>query len=366
MQKLVSRVEYMDALRAVLMLLGIIIHTSQIYNPEKSWLIYSMEGHFIFEIVIDAISSFRMPAFFIVSGYFSFLLLKKLSFRDFLIGRFERLIVPLAIGVLTLNIPIALLLSQLDLMKFELGPFLVGGAWRQHLWFLGTLFIYSVLLTVLFMFNWVNLIFSSMNRLSNLLSLGFFVVLLPSVHVFILSLNKLGVPIYSVWYGFSIYELLYYLPFFAFGAYLRFDSSALERFSSISGLLIVLCGYVGVAIIKFIGSSYWSEAVDSAFFIYTKTLLAWALSIVCFFVFKRFFSRESELVKRLANASYSIYLLHQPVIVLLGLSAINVGLTPFFGFVLIVALTFIITFFIHDKFIKRFAVVEYLLNGKRA
>jgi len=36
-----NRLYFMDSMRSVLMLLGVILHSAQVFNPEKSWVIYS-------------------------------------------------------------------------------------------------------------------------------------------------------------------------------------------------------------------------------------------------------------------------------------------------------------------------------------
>lgn len=365
MQKLASRISYIDALRAVLMLLGVVIHAAQIYNPEKSWLIYSVQSNVFFEKIIDAISSFRMPAFFIVSGYFSFLLLTRNSSRRFLVSRFERLIIPLAIGVLTLNIPIALLLSKLGWLNSELSSFLVEGGWRQHLWFLGNLFIYSLFLTLFNAVNFIQLLFSAVSRFCSLFGIVSLIALLPLVHIVILSLNKFGIPIYASFIGVSLYDLMYYLPFFMFGAFLRYDVNCFELYSSIRSviLLVVIC--IVMQVFKFSLYIRDFDVLNDVVAAYNNVLLAWVLTMICFYVFKRYLNSESKFWKELANSSYSVYIFHQPVIILLGLMTTSLSIPPMLGFLVIVASTFAITMLLHYKLVKRFGILEYIYNGKR-
>ena len=81
----------LDALRAVLMLLGVAIHSVLSYKPDgvEGWsrdpFASSEWAHF----VGGCIHTFRMPAFFILSGYFGALLWKRRGARAMLKNRFH-------------------------------------------------------------------------------------------------------------------------------------------------------------------------------------------------------------------------------------------------------------------------------------
>ena len=77
-----SRLHSLDAMRAIMVLLGIVLHLSLVFatfpNPFK---LNSNSEHFIFDIIYVYAHYFRMPAFFMLSGFFSSPILYKKSHK---------------------------------------------------------------------------------------------------------------------------------------------------------------------------------------------------------------------------------------------------------------------------------------------
>src|SRR3954453_19451745 len=59
-----------DALRAGAMLLGIVLHASLSFFPSY-WMVAGYRQNVLFGVVFSAVHGFRMPLFFVMSGYFS-------------------------------------------------------------------------------------------------------------------------------------------------------------------------------------------------------------------------------------------------------------------------------------------------------
>ena len=116
-----GRIHYMDAMRATLMMFGIVLHSSQIFNPAQTWVIGSEQTFPLAGWLVDAIGIFRMPAFFIVAGFFCLLSMQKYTPRDFATMRVERLAVPLVVCALLLNSLQAAILSSYGVLDFNLG-----------------------------------------------------------------------------------------------------------------------------------------------------------------------------------------------------------------------------------------------------
>ena len=95
----------LDALRAVAMFLGIVLHTSVFLLPEMLplWPIHdpAATGDPTYKLVIETIHGFRMPVFFLLSGFFSALLWQRRSLRALLTQRLRRVGIPLAVGCFT-------------------------------------------------------------------------------------------------------------------------------------------------------------------------------------------------------------------------------------------------------------------------
>ena len=105
-----QRIYGLDALRAVLMFLGIFIHAALNYMPE--W--YTQDPQHLvtwsYAYIIDPIHVFRMPAFFVISGFFGALLVEKRGFYFLLKHRFKRIFLPFLVFS-CLNSPFLHLLS---------------------------------------------------------------------------------------------------------------------------------------------------------------------------------------------------------------------------------------------------------------
>ena len=72
-----NRIHFMDSMRSVLMMLGVVIHSFQVYNPRQSWVIYSNDSTVVAYWVVKVLITFRMPAFFMISGFFALITINK-------------------------------------------------------------------------------------------------------------------------------------------------------------------------------------------------------------------------------------------------------------------------------------------------
>src|SRR5271165_4798841 len=97
----VARRSDLDALRAVAMLLGIVLHASMSFIP-SFWVVTDRQQNPGFGIVFSAIHGFRMPLFFVMSGFFSAMLLRRRGRRALVKHRFFRVFLPLLLGMVTI------------------------------------------------------------------------------------------------------------------------------------------------------------------------------------------------------------------------------------------------------------------------
>jgi glucan biosynthesis protein C len=93
---------------------------------------------------------------------------------------------------------------------------------------------------------------------------------------------------------------------------------------------------------------------------------AWTIGMLTVYLSKRFLDIESRLMRKVADAGYSIYLLHQIIVV--ALVTLFVGAVIPGGiatkYVVVVAGTLILTFFLHHGLIARYRITRVLLNGR--
>ena len=99
----IARRHDLDALRAFAMLLGIVLHGALAFIP-GAWVVtdVSVEGDGTpFAWLTMAIHGFRMPLFFLMSGFFTAMLWRQRGLRALVRQRAQRLLLPLAIAMFT-------------------------------------------------------------------------------------------------------------------------------------------------------------------------------------------------------------------------------------------------------------------------
>jgi glucan biosynthesis protein C len=137
----------LDAARGILMMLGILLHTANIYRPGSTWLLADADANAdIFTLLARAIHVFRMPAFFWISGYFTAMTLLRKGPAALLLTRATRLLVPLIVVASTLNVAQDLLLASYKGQSLAWADLRLHA---HHLWFLIDLVAFTLLLCAL-------------------------------------------------------------------------------------------------------------------------------------------------------------------------------------------------------------------------
>ena len=366
MQESVSRLYYMDAMRSVLMMLGIFSHTSYIYHSSIQWQINSSEHLLLLDWLSSAQLSFRMQAFFAISGFFCALTLSRYSVVKFLRVRLVRIALPMLITGATLNMFQNIFLDSRDLYNFTFTGHFFAAEWVSHLWFLRNLVFYFLIAAIV-----VAVFRPLLLPLNNLLgrmasSINIYVLIsgLPLVSVAVLSLTVINFPLHEKWL-FGVlhwYQLMVYLPFFVVGVFFYTLPELLRRFTAVSAIVMCIQVAVGVALI------HWTKTGESLFhnavYGYAYALIGWSFVVLTFKLFQRFFNKPSKIWAFFSDASYTIYLFHHLFVILIGIVVLHFGGGPIVGLFLIMAATFAVTVCIHIYFVSRVPLARYLFNGK--
>ena len=134
-----TRYHELDALRSIAMLLGIVLHSSLFLIPidwvgQDPWAKSLPIEENPYAYLFAAIHGFRMPVFFLLSGFFTAMLWQRRGLRDLAVHRLKRIGLPLAIGAFII-VPLNALIWTGD----EFQPTWWLFAWLggfSHLWFL--------------------------------------------------------------------------------------------------------------------------------------------------------------------------------------------------------------------------------------
>ena len=351
-----GRIHFMDPLRGILMMLGVLLHAAQVFNPDFKWLIQSTETTPLAPYFVGLIHLFRMPAFYIVSGFFTLLTVRKVEANRFLKLRAQKILIPFIVTALTLNsIQCALLHSELNpsATPFVFSQYLIDGEWVSHLWFLAYLFCF-----ILIVYFWKKLFSTGKHPsiskwLEGLTKLPVAVWLfsLPAYYLALVILGKTAPQIFLFRYGFSIYDFLYYFQFFAFGLLMSASRPLFEKFTRLSipqSLLFVGAWYV---LANF--TALPQETLAKILEAYARLLIIWISCQIVFSLFKKLADRPSNWATFASSASYTVYLFHHCLVVLFGLILIRAGIGGILGFLILTSVVLVLSAFIHVKFVAK-------------
>ena len=360
-----KRILFLDSMRSILMMLGVVLHSAMIFNPQDTWLIQSENESALLGYLVNIIHWFRMPAFFMVSGFLTAMLLQKYGSRAFLQSRSNRLLVPLLFGSLVLNSVVTMLLVNQGWRSSDLSGYLRNSdEWLQHLWFLRNLLVYMLIVYALGRFRYLHPTLRAFSDRLGGVPVLMTLCMLPVLSVLVPVISRLGVPVYFSAYGLDMYSILSWLPFFAFGAALFFNRSVFDALLYLDQWKVML--FFGCSTLLVMVLPEPQGVFDRSVEIYLQSLSVWFAVVLCTQLFFRFCDKPSRLWRYLSDASYSVYLMHQLFVVVLGMFVIRAGMPAYIGFPILVLATIALTLWIHNSWISTSAVVRFVVNGKFA
>ena len=245
------------------------------------------------------------------------------------------------------------------IFSLQLTPeYWVSAKWLQHLWFLATLLQY-VFVFFLAHSLWPHLQRSvkqhnlSLLTFCTLVALGFFI----SIHAGYVfpALRSEG-----TWFFIEPTVFLYYSIYFAAGYYLHHHQNLLHDLGN--KILVNILGILGFwllmlsSIRKIWGGVYLLQMWQGVYSLNVCGLLFW--------VAKEFFSEKDHLVQAFSDASYTMYLVHWPIMVVLFRFLHSSGFPVGLLFPLLALLTGFLAFQFHALLVRRSYLAGYLLNGR--
>lgn len=356
----------LDGLRAWLMMLGVIFHSAQVFNPSKEWLVNASSSSNALAVLASILHTFRMPMFFVIAGFFTTLMLSKYTTSFFLKQRLKRLVIPFFVAALTINTLQAIVIHYFGWKEINLTSYIVTGEYVQHLWFLINLLVYMPIVVIfkqILPISFVNNVvrYTKSNPWYCIFA---WLTLAPLFTLFGYSLNKVGVPIYDKVVGLCTpIEILIYVPFFVFGMWFWLVPNLFRDIRSRT-LVALTLGFI----IAWISARHWqaqSNTLETIFYTYSNTVAAW-LSVPILFAFgQRLFRSRNKISSFIADASYTVYLFHQLLIVFfVSVLFAKSTLSPWLAFSLLVVLTSVTALLIHSLIISKSETLKFLFNGR--
>jgi glucans biosynthesis protein C len=371
-----------DHLKTTMMIGVVVLHSALSYmviNPGKIW--PSKDPYttsLFFDVLAAYLQYITMPVFFVISGCLTAMLVEKQGIKKMIKNRIDRILYPLIIGMLTLvplsagafyyfdftvlNVqsPFASALTQLNNEGFGLLDFKL-----IHLWFLYCLVIFCFVGAIVNVFMPKLLpavtvkIDGAFSRVYNM-KIAPLVLAIPTFILLALrSQSILETPV-TLLTNFSM--LLSYAVFFVFGWLLFYQKNILRfKKGAVFFGILGLCFFVA----KLMVYDKWGETYTTQYILAAlHALFVWCMVFAHIGLYLRYFNTYSRLGRYLSDASYWIYLMHLPIVLVLQALLIHSGLNAYTKFVVVIAVTFLITITMYN-YLVRDTFIGSFLNGKK-
>ena len=355
-----ARIHGLDSLRASLMILGVVIHTSLAYFPEELqvWAFQDPSASsWVAVWVLEFIHLFRMPAFFLLSGFFGAMLWTQRSPKKMLLNRIKRVVFPLFVFIVPLYYlgDFASIYAE-DLMGGGDSPmFLALGAtinWMpentMHLWFLyylAWITLFNAAVVALFSaLSWHSTRIAPLVRKVTSNPWMFLGVLGLFVSTWAWALGwEDSIPTSGEWIP-NGPILLFYWAWYLIGWVIYTSEASFDGFEKRCWVLF------------FLGIGFWVVGLD---WFAVVALVQASLGL-----FLRFANKASERWRYLSDSAYWVYLLHLPLTIFVPALLLGWPLPFFPKFLCAIALTSVICLVTYGAFVRTTFIGQFL-NGRK-
>jgi peptidoglycan/LPS O-acetylase OafA/YrhL len=299
-------------------------------------------------IPMTMLNVWRIPLLFFVSGMGVYFAIQNRNWKQLLLERGARILLPFVFGIF-LIVPIHLLMWQYY-YKMDLNYTPSPG----HLWFLGNIFIYVVVLSPIFFYfkkNEDGKIVVFIKRLFRH-PLG----LLPVFAAFVaeaLLVNPYPFEMYAMtWHGFFLGLLAF---FFGFCFVLSGDI--------FSGMILKWRWLFLVAAVVLFSIRLMQFQQFAPGYLLSIESNCWILSVLAFAY--RYLNQPSHVLQYLSQAAYPVYILHMNFLYLGSLLVFRLDINAPLQFILVLMFTVIACFTFYELIVRRVNMIRPLFGIKR-
>jgi fucose 4-O-acetylase-like acetyltransferase len=365
-----------DALRSAMMALGIVIHSATAYStlPDVWWIKDAQTSKWM-DAVLLFLHTFRLPAFFVMAGFFAALLVEKRGWQKMIENRMMRLGLPMILGVLLIWTPLELTSVYFHFAAKGGDTWAQWASWLQrgnlsediepgHFWFLETL-IWVTLLALVFR-NWLARLGGKW--FERLMGRRLCILLLTLATGATLLISEFGIldtphDFSPHWHIVAAYGVFYS---FGWGMYLHRDSLwRMRRFGwkeIVVALLLMIPALTAIeAQLASRGTRVWGAYAATALL---SAAMGWLVIYGLIGIFLRRFSANDRRVRYLSDSAYWMYIMHPIVLLTIQVPMMRFDWSPWVKFVIGIVYALPVLLITYDR-LARPTWVGLVLNGKR-
>ena len=359
------RYHALDSMRATMMLLGIYLHVVVGYSGNGHWPYIDPHPTSSLDFTLGIIHAFRMPAFYVMAGFFGALLWNGRGPASFASNRIKRILVPFAVFWTLLFPMVAAIVISLEQGTERVVPaFLSGGVWKRvhplHLWFLEyLLLLYGIGALVAWASRWFP--DGVMERIDRWYRWALERTYAPALFA-VFSWLPL------TWMHGNLKDcdgfmpelpiLLAYIPPFTFGWLLYHQRDLLDRFQRHIWIYLTLS--VPAFLVYGLVPGGTHPSVKAA----GNVLLCWFLTFACIGLFLKYRGGASAGWRYMSDASYWLFIMHMPVVIGLQVALKDVPLPALAKVPIVLALAVVILIVSYDWMVRP-TWIGAMLNGRR-
>jgi len=338
-----------DWLRVIAIGLLLIYHIAIIFQPWGLFIgfIQSEESVKALWTPMTMLNVWRIPLLFYVSGMGLYFAMKKRNWKQLLLERTKRIILPFVFGYLAITPLHMFIFQNYYNMPFSYYPH------SGHLWFLGNIFIYVLLLSPLFFYlkkhdngKFKKAVSSVMKYAIGPLSMSVFFML--EVGIFKPQLFEMYA---QTWHGFFIGLLAFFFGFL-------FVYSGKSFWKTVSKWKWL---YIGIAAVLYTIRLTGFETISTNYITAIESN-CWIFGV--FGLGYHYLNKPSALLSYLSQAAYPVYIIHMFVLFTGALIILPLEIHPLLKFIVITLFTLIVCFLIYEYIIKRINILRPLFGLK--
>jgi peptidoglycan/LPS O-acetylase OafA/YrhL len=384
-----ERLHALDAVRAFALVLGVFFHASMAYLPTKEpmWLIMDPQRSATLGLTFYVLHIFRMTTFFVIAGFFARMLFHRRGLGGFARDRGKRIALPLVAGwPMVLPAIIGATIAGTLIQYGGPPPFTPPPQPAPpplafpltHLWFLYVLLVFYVLglagRMAIAGLDKAGRLRAGLDRtLSFLVRTG----LAPLVLAVPLFAGLVSLPEWRMWVGIPTPDnsllpnaaaMLGFGGAFAFGWLLQRQTALLGAIQRAWPLNLALALAATAAGLWQVGltptGALHIPGVDRTLYAATYALADWAWTFAFIGLAMRFLSGFSAARRYLADASYWIYIVHLPLVILLQGVVATQSWPALVKYAIVLGVAFPLMLGSYHLLV-RFTWLGAILNGKR-